>query len=55
MTFEFSMGVKKGNEALKKQLEEALDRRQTEIAQILNDYGRAPSRPAGWLAGKPQP
>jgi mxaJ protein len=54
MTYEFSMGVQKGNEALKKQLEEALDRRQTEIAQILNDYGipLLPLRPAG-QAGSP--
>lgn len=39
MTFEMSMGVKKGNRALKTQLEEALDRRQAEIRKILEDYG----------------
>jgi mxaJ protein len=54
MTYEFSMGVQKGNEALKKQLEEALERRQTEIAQILNDYGipLLPLKPVG-QAGSP--
>jgi mxaJ protein len=39
MTFEFSMGVQKGNQALKQRLEEALDRRQAEITKILDDYG----------------
>jgi mxaJ protein len=39
MTFEFSMGVQKGNQALKQQLEGALDRHQAEITKILDDYG----------------
>jgi hypothetical protein len=38
-TFEFSMGVREGNKALKAQLEEALGKRQTEIRKILEDYG----------------
>lgn len=56
MTYEFSMGVQKGNQALKKQLEEALDRRQTAITQILNDYGvpLLPLKPAG-PAGEVRP
>src|SRR5262245_32920303 len=39
MTFEFSMGVRKGNQALKARLEEAIDHRRAEIAKILDDYG----------------
>jgi mxaJ protein len=39
MTFEFSMGVRKGNTALKARLEEAIDHRSAEIAKILGDYG----------------
>jgi mxaJ protein len=39
MTFEISMGVKKGNRDLKALLEGALDRRQAEIRQILEGYG----------------
>ena len=39
VTFEISMGVKKGNEALKAQLEEVLSKRQVEIRQILEEYG----------------
>jgi mxaJ protein len=39
MTFEFSMGVRKGNKALKARLEEAIDHRSAEIAKILGDYG----------------
>ena len=39
MTFEFSMGVRKGNQALKARLEEAIDHRRGEIAKILDDYG----------------
>jgi quinoprotein dehydrogenase-associated probable ABC transporter substrate-binding protein len=60
MTFEFSMGVQKGNQALKKQLEDALDRRQADITGILNDYGipLLPLKPAGQAgppAQKPEP
>jgi hypothetical protein len=39
MTFEFSMGVKKGNRELKTRLEGALDRREAEVRRILADYG----------------
>jgi mxaJ protein len=39
MTFEMSMGVKKGDQALKVKLEEAIDRRQAEIRQVLEDFG----------------
>src|SRR5574337_4003 len=38
-TFEFSMGVKEGNTALKVELEQAINRRHTEIRKILEDYG----------------
>ena len=38
-TFEFSMGVREGNKALKAQLEQALSKRQAEIRKILEDYG----------------
>jgi mxaJ protein len=56
MTFEFSMGVQKGNQALKKQLEEAIDRRRDEITKILDDYGvpLLPLKPAK-AAGEGQP
>jgi len=39
MTYEFSMGVAKGNQALKQQLEAVVDRHQAEITKILEDYG----------------
>ena len=39
LSFEISMGVKKGNQELKGQLEAALDRRRAEIRKILEDYG----------------
>lgn len=38
-SFEFSMGVREANKALKAQLEEALSKRQAEIQKILEDYG----------------
>jgi mxaJ protein len=38
-TFEMSMGVRKRDQELKTQLEEALGRRQDEIRRILEDYG----------------
>lgn len=38
-TFEFSMGVKEGNTALKAELEQAMNRRHAEIRKILEDYG----------------
>ena len=34
-----SLGVRKGDEALKAQLEQVLDRKQAEIRKILTDYG----------------
>jgi quinoprotein dehydrogenase-associated probable ABC transporter substrate-binding protein len=37
--FDISMGVKRGNEALRAQLEKALDAKQAEIMGILRDYG----------------
>jgi mxaJ protein len=39
MSFEFSMGVRKGNRELKARLEAALDRREADIRKILADYG----------------
>ncbi len=39
MSFAISMGVKRGNKALKAQLEEVLSRKQAEIRQILEEYG----------------
>jgi mxaJ protein len=52
MTFEFSMGVRKGNAALQRALEEAIDRRRAEVEKILDDYGvprlpLGPASPAG--------
>src|SRR5215831_3288808 len=37
--FDMSLGVRKGDEALKAQLEHVLDRKQAEIRKILIDYG----------------
>ena len=39
LSFDISMGVAKGNEALKDRLETAIDRRRTEIRAILEEYG----------------
>ncbi len=39
LSFDISMGVAKGNDALKSRLETALDRRRTEIRTILEEYG----------------
>ncbi len=38
-TFEFSMGVKEGNTALKAELEQAISKRRAEIGKILEEYG----------------
>ena len=38
-SFQISMGVRKGDKELKKTVEEALDRKQAEIRQILEEYG----------------
>jgi quinoprotein dehydrogenase-associated probable ABC transporter substrate-binding protein len=37
--FDISMGVKKGEEALRAKVQQALDRKQAEITNILKDYG----------------
>ena len=37
--FDISMGVKKGNEALRVRLQQVLDARRAEITKILKDYG----------------
>jgi mxaJ protein len=49
MSFEFSMGVRKGNRELKARLEGALDRRAADIRSILADYGvpLLPLKPPG--------
>ena len=39
LTFDISMGVEKGNEALKGRLEAAVRRRQADILTILEEYG----------------
>ena len=39
MSFEISMGVKKGNKGLKAQLEEVLSRKEAEIQRLLEEYG----------------
>jgi mxaJ protein len=39
LAFDISMGVKKGNQQLKRELEGIIDRRQREIRAILDDYG----------------
>jgi mxaJ protein len=58
MSFEFSMGVRKGDRELKARLEAALDKRQSNIRQILADYGvpllplKPPSEP---VEEKPAP
>ncbi len=46
LSFDISMGVAKGNEALKGRLESAIDRRRAEILAILEEYG-VPLVPAG--------
>ena len=49
LAFDISMGVKKGDQALKARLESALDRHQADIRKILEDYGVPvlPVEPAG--------
>ena len=47
LSFDISMGVAKGNEALKDRLETAIDRRQSEILAILEEYGVPLVPPAG--------
>ncbi len=50
LSFDISMGVAKGNEALKGRLEAAIDRRQAEIRAILEEYG-VPLVPAAGGSG----
>jgi mxaJ protein len=38
-TFSISMGVRKGNTALRDQLDEVLSRQRAKILEILNNYG----------------
>ena len=47
LSFDISMGVAKGNEALKDRLETAIDRRRAEILAILEEYGVPLVRAAG--------
>lgn len=54
LAFDISMGVKKGNAALKTRLEAAIDRRQAEIRSILDEYG-VPLIPAHAPQPTPQP
>ncbi len=54
LSFDISMGVAKGNEALQGRLEAAIDRRQTEILAILAEYG-VPLVPAGGASGAASP
>ena len=54
LSFDISMGVAKGNEALKDRLETAIDRRQSEILAILAEYG-VPLVPAGGGSGAGNP
>jgi mxaJ protein len=59
LTFEMSMGVKKGDQALKAKLEQAIDHHAAEIRQVLEDYGvpLLPLKPprVGPPAGSPKP
>jgi mxaJ protein len=53
MSYNISMGVKKGDQALKAQLEGVIDRRQAEIRQILTEYGVPLSAQQAAPAGDP--
>ncbi len=50
LSFDISMGVEKGNEALKGRLEAAIDRRHDDILAILKEYG-VPLAPIGGASG----
>jgi len=50
LAFDISMGVKKGNQALKRDLESAMDGRQADIRNILEDYG-VPLMPSHQTSG----
>ena len=54
LAFDISMGVAKGNEELKSRLETAIDRRQSEILAILEEYG-VPLLPAAAAPPKRNP
>ena len=54
LSFDISMGVAKGNEALKARLETAIDQRQAEILAILEEYG-VPLVPGGGGSGAANP
>ena len=54
LSFDISMGVAKGNEALKDRLEAVIDRRQAEILAILEEYG-VPLLPAAAAPPKRNP
>jgi len=56
MSYEFSMGVSKGNRDLKTRLEGILDRRQADVRKILEDYGvpLLPLKPPGESAKEKQ-
>src|SRR4029079_15631868 len=45
--FDISLGVRKSDEALRKQLEQVLDRKQVEIHKILKDFGVPLLEPKG--------
>ena len=57
MTFEFSMGVRKGDRELKAQLEGVIERRQVEIRKVFEDYGvpLLPLKPPGEQAEQKPP
>ncbi len=57
MTFEYSMGVKKGARELKARLEEILQGKEADIRNILKDYGvpLLPLKPGGETAEEKRP
>ena len=57
MTFEFSMGVSKGNRELKARLEEVIDKRAADIQRIFEDFGvpLLPLKPPRAVEQKPAP
>jgi mxaJ protein len=54
MSYEFSMGVRKGNRELRARLEGVIDKREADIRKVLADYGvpLLPLKPAGAPAGE---
>jgi mxaJ protein len=57
MSYEFSMGVRKGNRELRGRLEGVLDRREADIRKILGEYGvpLLPLKPAGGAVEEKRP